>query len=405
MRLAVLAASPIPYQIPLYRRLASDPRIEFSAIFASSGGVRAHDAGYGRPIIWDVDLLSGYRSQFLSQADRNPIDGGFFAFHGLDIIRTIRESQCDVLWITGYNYLIHQLAAVTQMIRGRSLLFREEQTLIHRRSQANRVIKALWLRTLFNRGLVLYIGSENRRWFKSFKVPDSRMFFTPYCVDNQRLDAEAARLAASRSALRQCFGLPDETGPLVLMSSRLIPKKQPLLLLEAFRRVRLEMKCALLIVGSGELEATIRERIAKDNVPDVVLAGFLNQTQMSRAYAAADLFVLPSAFHETWGIVVNEAMNFSLPVIVTDRVGSAKDLVQEGRNGFIVPADDPAPLASAIARLVSQPDLRHEFGAASHDIVQDWNYDRAAEGIVAATARAVGAERWARAGGHGATVT
>jgi glycosyltransferase involved in cell wall biosynthesis len=322
------------------------------------------------------------------------VDGGFLALRGFDIIDFVADRQFDVLWIHGYNFLTHQLAAIAQLLQGRSILFREEQTLLHGRPLLKRVIKAPWLRVLFSRSLVLYIGTENRLWFKSFKVPDSRMFFTPYCVDNERLAIEAEQLAPMRTALRASFGLPDESIPVVLMCGRLIPKKQPLLLLEAFRRVRQQMKCALMIVGSGQLEASIRETIARNEIPDVVLAGFLNQTQISRAYAAADLFVLPSGFHETWGIVVNEAMNFSLPVIVTDRVGCARDLVKAGRNGFVVSAEDPAPLADGIAQLVKDPTLRQQFGAASRDIVQAWNYDRAAAGVIAATARAVGADRW-----------
>jgi glycosyltransferase involved in cell wall biosynthesis len=223
------------------------------------------------------------------------------------------------------------------------------------------------------------------------------MFFTPYCVDNERLALEAEHLAESRSALRASFGLPDESIPVVLMCGRLIAKKQPLLLLEAFRRVRQQKKCALMFVGSGELEPSIRKAVASAEIPDVVVAGFLNRTQISRAYAAADLFVLPSGFHETWGIVVNEAMNFGLPIIVTDRVGCGRDLVQAGRNGFVVSAQDPAPLAQAISQLVDRPALRRQFGAASREIVQEWNYDRAAAGVIAATARAVGDRRWGQA--------
>jgi glycosyltransferase involved in cell wall biosynthesis len=395
--LAVVAAAPIPYQIPLYRRLATDPRLEFTAVFASTGGVRPHEAGFAGPITWDVDLLSGYRSRFLRRADRNPIEGGFFELRDFDIVSTLLDGQYEVLWLHGYNFLTHQLAAITQLLLRRRLLFREEQTLLHDRSFPKRIIKAGWLRLLFNCGLVLYIGTENRRWFQSYKVPDSRSFFVPYCVDNERLALEAQRLRPSRAALRRTFGLPGEEIPVVLMTSRLISKKQPLFLLEAFRRVRLRMRCALMIVGSGDLEPSIRKRIAEDRIPDVIMAGFLNQSQLGRAYAAADLFVLPSAVNETWGIVVNEAMNFSLPIVVTDRVGCARDLVREGQNGFIVSAEDPAQLSDAIAQLVSQSELRRRFGAASYDLVQEWNYDRASEGIIAATAQAVGSDRWVEA--------
>jgi glycosyltransferase involved in cell wall biosynthesis len=82
---------------------------------------------------------------------------------------------------------------------------------------------------------------------------------------------------------------------------------------------------------------------------------------------------------------------------VTDRVGCGRDLVQAGRNGFVVSAQDPAPLAQAISQLVDRPALRRQFGAASREIVQEWNYDRAAAGVIAATARAVGDRRWGQA--------
>ena len=81
------------------------------------------------------------------------------------------------------------------------------------------------------------------------------------------------------------------------------------------------------------------------------LAGFLNQSELPEAYVAADVFCLPSVLHETWGLVVNEALNFGLPVVVSDKVGCAADLVRPGWNGFVVPAGQPGPLADALEQL------------------------------------------------------
>ncbi len=99
--------------------------------------------------------------------------------------------------------------------------------------------------------------------------------------------------------------------------------------------------------------------------------------------AAADVFVLPSV-EETWGIVANEAMNFGLPLVVSDLVGCAPDLVREGENGFVVAHDDVEALTGALERLVSNRDVRERFGARSLEIVSEWTYDVAAEGIVQA---------------------
>jgi glycosyltransferase involved in cell wall biosynthesis len=149
-----------------------------------------------------------------------------------------------------------------------------------------------------------------------------------------------------------------------------------------------------MIVGSGELELSLRTKVAREQIPDVHFAGFLNRSQISQAYIAADLFVLPSLRHETWGVVVNEAMNFSLPVVVTDKVGCADDLVLDGENGFVVSSEDSSELSERLRQLIKSDDLRHRLGSASRKIVSRWTHALAVNGVLDATAAAVGAKRW-----------
>jgi glycosyltransferase involved in cell wall biosynthesis len=108
------------------------------------------------------------------------------------------------------------------------------------------------------------------------------------------------------------------------------------------------------------------------------------------AYAAADVFCLPSAFHETWGIVVNEAMNFSLPIVVSEKVGSARDLVWEGENGHIVPVGNSLELARALANLVANSERRLRYGQRSREIISQWSVGIAVEGLITAAAAASG---------------
>ncbi len=71
IRLGLLAISPVYYQAPLYRRLAGDPRFDFTAIFASDAGVVPGEFGYGRPIAWDPRVVEGFEHVFLRKASRN----------------------------------------------------------------------------------------------------------------------------------------------------------------------------------------------------------------------------------------------------------------------------------------------------------------------------------------------
>lgn len=383
LRLAAVAASPVFYQSPLYRLLAADPRVELTVLFASSAGVRPYDAAFGgRKVVWDSDLLGGYDARFARRADSNDVLGGFLALRDADVFREVARGDFDAVWVHGFSHLTLWFAMSAAWLRRRPVLLREEQTLLHPRPWPKRWLRALVLRALFSRTYGLFIGSNNRAYFRRFGMPEERLFFAPYCVDNHGLQQAAAALADSGQKLRRELGIAEDAGPVVLFVGKLEPKKQPLLLLEAFARVRGGRRCALLVVGEGALAPELRARARA--VPDVYFTGFLNRSEIARAYAVADVFALPSALHETWGLVVNEAMNFSLPVVVSDKVGSASDLVRDGENGFVFPAGDSRALGAALDNLVSDAERRQRFGKRSKQIIDGWRYQQAAAGIVAA---------------------
>jgi glycosyltransferase involved in cell wall biosynthesis len=98
-----------------------------------------------------------------------------------------------------------------------------------------------------------------------------------------------------------------------------------------------------------------------------------------------DALVLASE-SETWGLVLNEAMTFGLPVVATRMVGASLDLIEEGSNGYIYPVGDISALTDALRRLAASPDMRRQFGRRSCDIVQRYSYDACVQGILAALA-------------------
>ncbi|MHB8694278.1 MAG: glycosyltransferase family 4 protein [Solirubrobacteraceae bacterium] len=392
IRLAHLAGQPAPSVLPLYRQLAADPRVDFTVLYGSSEGVRAYDDGYGTPIAWDADMTSGYRHVFLRAAHRTPgLGTRFWATRNWDVVPILLHERYDALWMAGYYSATYLMAALAQRAAGGAVLFREEQTTLDRRSFANTVTKQLIVRPYLRLGWGLYISRENRRWLESFGMPSERLFEAPYTVDNERLAGAAAELAPKRAELRAALGVPQDGGPVIATASRLIAKKQPAFLLEAFRRVRTRLQCTLLIVGSGPLEEELRAQVARDGIEDVVFAGFLNRSEIARAYAAADVFTLLSSEKETFGLVVGEAMNFGLPIVVSDRVGCGADLVSTGYNGFVVSAHDPADATAALERLVADPSLRQRMGIASRERIDGWNPARSAEGIIAAASAAAAA--------------
>lgn len=380
-RLLALAASPVYYQVPIYRRLAESDRIKLDVVYVSSEGVRPYDAGFGgTKVTWDEDLLAGYSSRFLRGADRAVVTGGFGALRTAQAAEIVCREKPDALWVHGYMYASHILAISAARATRIPVMIREEQTLLHRRPAPKRWFRELALRALFRNAYGLYIGSANREFFIRYGIDPEKLFFTPYCVDNDRLRRVAKDLASRRREFRRSFGIDDER-PVVLFVGKLDEKKRPFVLLDAYHRLRQDRRCALLLVGDGPLRSEMEARVAEMAVPDVTFTGFLNRSQIGTAFVAADVFSLPSGYDETWGLVVNEAMNFGLPVVASRKVGSTRDLVRPGINGAVVPEDDPEALARALAPFLDEEAMRRQAGHASREIIRSWNYDVTARGI------------------------
>ena len=187
-----------------------------------------------------------------------------------------------------------------------------------------------------------------------------------------------------RLALRAAWGIPGEA-VCCLYAGKLEPKKRILDLLRAFERVNpLTGNLHLLVVGTGELMAEASAFAETRRLP-ATFAGFLNQSEIARAYAAADVLVLPSDFGETWGLVVNEAMACGLPALVSDRVGCGPDLVEDGVTGAVFPCGDVAALAGRLRDLAADPERARTMGRrAQARVLQDYSAERAVAGTVEA---------------------
>jgi glycosyltransferase involved in cell wall biosynthesis len=151
----------------------------------------------------------------------------------------------------------------------------------------------------------------------------------------------------------------------------LLAKKRPLDIIQATQRLQnavREKKIHLLWVGTGELGAELRQSCHacfdalgeapvnapnRYNRPNASFIGFLNQSEINRAYVAADCLVLPSDAKETWGLVVNEAMASGLPCIVSDACGCAEDLVKPIRPDLCYPVGDINALERAMAAVIT----------------------------------------------------
>jgi glycosyltransferase involved in cell wall biosynthesis len=149
-----------------------------------------------------------------------------------------------------------------------------------------------------------------------------------------------------RRAVRESWGAQEEDA-VVLFCAKLQPWKRPDDLLRAFARAAVA-KSLLIFAGDGPMRQELEAEAAASGVAERVrFLGFVNQSQLPAVYASADLMALPSEY-EPFAVVVNEAMCCGCPVVASDRVGAAQDLVAPVRREFVYPAGDVDALAALL---------------------------------------------------------
>jgi glycosyltransferase involved in cell wall biosynthesis len=229
----------------------------------------------------------------------------------------------------------------------------------------------------------LAIGEANRGFYLRNGVPAERIFPAPYFADNARFAAQAARWLPERASIRAGWGIGSQD-VCFLFAGKLVRKKRVLDFLAACGTARRsDPRIRALVVGTGEMESAARG-FAVRHESGAEFAGFLNQTEISRAYVAADCLVLPSDFGETWGLVVNEAMVHGLPAIVSDRVGCGPDLVQDGVTGRVFPFGNVEALARILLATSADRDARAEMGRRARAHVREYTAERAVDGTLQA---------------------
>lgn len=370
--LGILTTHPIQYQVPIWKLLAARGRVPVRVYFMSDQGLAVRpDPEFGREFAWDIDLCGGYDHEFVGAVARR--QHGFLSMCLNDRMRDVLlTGQIRVLWIQGWQVAAYWQAASLANRAGISTWLRGETNLNSSGSGRLKVARNFALDRLFSRvDHFLYIGAANCAFYRSRGISDPRLAPAPYCVDTGEFARQAAAMRGSRPALRAQWGIPEDAF-CFLFVGKFIGKKRPLDLVAAAHRLqqKLGRPIHLLWVGTGELGERIRSgcRIVHDAerpLPDgwsqdrsgarASFAGFLNQSQLAKAYIAADCLVLPSEGTETWGLVVNEAMSCGIPAIVSDAVGCAPDLVQSFRPDLCFPVGDIDALAHSMSACIERP--------------------------------------------------
>jgi len=380
LKLAVVVSHPIQYHAVVWRALAASDSLDVDVLFCSDRGVRGYrDPEFGVTVQWDRPLTEGYQHEFLPRPGLAGREVERLGHFNPAVVSRLTRSGYDALLLHGVNHPTHVMALATAKAVGLPVLVRAIGYNLGERSVTRCVARRLYHGTQYRLAdAVLYAGRHNYEYFRSFGVPDESLFFAPHVVDN-RFFCEACREhGQSQNSAREFLGIgPRER--VILFCGKLIPKKQPDLLLRSFLQADLPLDWTLLYVGEGELRQDLEAKARHASPRRVRFTGFLNQSELPKAYAQAEILVL-SSMRETWGLVVNEAMNCGCAVIVSDRVGCYPELVEDV-SGLVFPHNDHRALSRNLEKLVSDDELRRRCQARAREKIDIWGPEEFVTGV------------------------
>lgn len=374
--LAIITTHPIQYYAPVFRLIHSRGHIRIKVYYTwGEDAIKKYDPGFKKEVEWDIPLLEGYTFEWLTNVAKRPGSHHFNGIVNPDITQIIEELNPDAILVLGWAYNSH-LKVLRHFKNKIPIYFRGDSTLMDTKSKLKEIFKTIFLKWVYTHvSHAFYVGTQNKAYFEKYGLKEQQLTFAPHAIDNDRFGVERNLEAV---ALRNTLGLvPSDI--LIVFAGKLEEKKDPLLLVNAFLRLK-QKSCHLLIVGNGPLEMELRKRASSET--NIHFKDMQNQSYMPIIYQAANLFCLPSKGPaESWGLAVNEAMATARAILVSDKAGCAVDLVAENRNGATFIANNMADLLQKLRSLTQSHSLLQSFGNASLERVQAWNFTNIAIAI------------------------
>ncbi|MDO9045579.1 MAG: glycosyltransferase family 4 protein [Methanobacteriaceae archaeon] len=232
---------------------------------------------------------------------------------------------------------------------------------------------------LNNSNFVLVPGTKHAEYISNLGIDRKKIVIMPNVsmIDNTNLE--------DIDTIKKKYGILEKD--IILYVGRLIRRKGVHYLINGFSTLKKENKDSVLfIIGNGPCKEYLKELTEKLSISDsVFFLDFIKNDELPSYYNASSVCVIPSITYETnepWGLVVNEAMQFQNPIIATEAVGSAYDLVQNGKNGFLIPERDENAIYESLKRIIDDKELKKKMGLESKRIIDEkFQYDAMFKGF------------------------
>ena len=352
-----------------------------------AGEKAVHDPEFNTTVKWDVELLDGFSwTEIPNKGNGGP---GFFGLFNPGLWGFIRKGKFDaVVCFTGYIRASFWISFFACRLSRTAFLFGTDTFTVAAKDGRSwkPALKRLFWPYLYRLADQTIVGSSpGRDLMLSLRIHPDHISLIPNAVDNDWWIDQASRV--NRDAVRASWGANAET-TVILFCAKLQPWKRPADLLRAFARANLPGSL-LVYAGEGALRHELESEASRLGISQSVrFLGFVNQTKLPAAYGAADLMVLPSEY-EPFALVVNEAYCCGCPVVVSDQVGAAQDLVEPVDPELVYPCGNEDALSALLKKLSGDKSRLRRLGSAAKARIKGWSGADMVESTVQAVTAAV----------------
>lgn len=353
-----------PYRYPIFAELAKRSDWDFEVWFMGKSvknriwgeeGIKSYNFNY--------KFLSGTTLNF-GTADNYPF------WVNMKVYSLLSEKRPDAVIMMGWDSLTSFLAHIACRALGIKFVLYSDSTAMEkswRRSATGPLVRL----HVNSADALISGGTRSRIYLENLGARSENIYVSYNTVDVEKYGRYTAKFKKVASETRTILRLGNKK--VILYYAQLIKRKGGDILLSAFKSLKEKYPdIALILVGSGKYRETLQGLIDEGNIKDAMILDDPGDEDICRYYSIADVFVLPSR-EDVWGLVVNEAMAASLPVVVSDVAGSAADLVRQGYNGYTFKNGNIEDLETKIEKIISNKKLRKEMSANSFALIRSFS--------------------------------
>ncbi len=351
-RLGVVFTHPTQHHGPLWRKLSEQPGLSLKVLYLSEENQSSGDNFLGaKAEAWDVDLLGGYRYEYLKDLSNKVPTQRTKTVIAPDLFKQIRSQNFDAIFMQSFVNYSYRLTAALCKLHGVPLIMQNDASMMSdgRYSRSRLIAMALlypWMNNLAD--YWLSCGDHNEVHLRHYGVADKKIVRGCHPVDGDRFQKTIAAHPQEIESIRKELAW-DENTLLYGFMGKYIERKNPFEFIDAIIQAHeKDPRVRGVLFGGGDLEPAINQRLAELD-GEVVNYGFVNQSKIPLYFAALDVFVVTS-WIDPHPLVVSEAMVSGTPPILSDRCGNwgYSDTVRHCYNGLVYPCGNVNALCESI---------------------------------------------------------